>query len=62
MRTRHGPSAAQRDDVLDLGERQPEPATLLDERKDPQGVRWIDAVAGGGTTRGRQDAARFVKP
>jgi len=62
VRTRRGPSSAQRDDVLDLGERQPEPATLLDERKDPQGVRWIDAVAGGGTTRGRQNAARFVEP
>ena len=62
MRTRHGPSSAQCHDVLDLGEREPEPATLLDEREDAQGVRGIDAVARGGTTRGRQNAARFVEP
>src|SRR5258705_6152907 len=62
VRTRHGPSSAQCHDVLDLGEREPEPATLLDEREDAQGVRGIDAVACGGTTRGRQNAARFVEP
>jgi len=45
VRTRHGPSSAQCHDVLDLGEREPEPATLLDEREDAQGVRGIDAVA-----------------
>lgn len=62
MRTRRGPSSAQRDDGLDLGEREPKPATLLDEREDTQGVCLIDAVAGGGTTRGRQNAAHFVEP
>ena len=51
VRTRRGPSSAQRDDVLDLGEREAESATLLDERKDTQGVHWIDAVAGGGVRR-----------
>jgi hypothetical protein len=62
VRTRRGPGSAQRDDVLYLGERQPEPPTLLDEREDAQGVRRIDAVAGSGATRGRQNAAGFVEP
>jgi hypothetical protein len=62
VRTWRSSSSAQRDDVLYLGQRQPEPATLLDEREDTQGVRRIDAVAGGGTTRGRQNAASFVEP
>ena len=61
MRTRRGPSSAQRDDVLDLRERQPEPATLLDKGQHTQGVGGIDAVPGGGATRGRQNAARFIK-
>ena len=62
MRTWRSPSSAQRDDVLYLGQRQAELATLLDEREDTQGVHRMDSVAGGGTMRGRQNAASFVEP
>jgi hypothetical protein len=48
VRTWRSPNPAQRDDVLYLGQRQAKPATLLDERKDAQSVRGIDAVAGDG--------------
>ena len=50
MRTWRSPSSAQRDDVLYLGQRQAEPATLLDEAENAQSTRGIDAVASDGTT------------
>ena len=50
VRTWCSPSPTQRDDVLYLGQRQTEPATLLDEREDTESTRGIHAVAGDGAT------------
>jgi len=59
-RRRAGP--AERDDVPDLGEREPEASALLDERKDARDLGGIEAIAGSGAARGRQDPSRLVEP
>jgi len=57
---RRGPGAPQRDDVLDFRKREPETATLLDERQHAEHVVGVHAIARLGTTGRRQNPARFV--
>lgn len=61
METRLGPGTAQRHDVPNLRERQSQSPTLLDEREHAQRVGRVNPVACRGTTRRREDAARFVE-
>jgi len=59
---RSAPRAAKGGDVLDLGEREPQSASLTNEGQQPQYVSRITAIPGWRSTRGRQNAARFVEP
>ena len=47
--------------MADLRKREPEAATLADEREDVEDLAPIDAVAGRCPSRQRQDAARFIQ-
>ena len=59
--TRGGSGATQGVDVLDLREREAEATALGDECEHSEYVGGIDAIAGGRSVRGRQDAARLVQ-
>jgi hypothetical protein len=59
---RSGARPAKGDDVLDLGEREPQSASVTDEGQQPQYISRITAISGWRSTRGRQNAARFVEP
>jgi hypothetical protein len=58
---RRGAGASEPDDVLDLGEREPEAAGLTHEAEESQHVRWISTVPGGCPAGPRKDAAHFVQ-
>jgi hypothetical protein len=60
VNTRRGARAPKRDDVLDLGERQPEPARLTHERQQRQDICWIATVSGGCPARRQENPARLV--
>jgi hypothetical protein len=56
-----GTGAPERDDVLDLGERQPESPPLTHEGHDSERITRVEAVARWRPTRGRQDAQGLVE-
>ena len=60
MGARSRPRPPQSHDVLDLRERQTEPAPLTDKSQDAQNVVRVDAIAGRGTARWRENAARLI--
>jgi len=51
-----------RDDILDLAEREAEPLRLPNEGEQRERVRPVDAVAGGSAPGRSEDAGRFVQP
>jgi hypothetical protein len=55
-----GARAPQPHDAANLAQGESDTARLLDERDDPQDVRRVAAMAGGGPARWRQDAPRLV--
>jgi hypothetical protein len=61
VRARRRPGAPERDDVADLGQREPKPSPVGDEGQHTQDLGGIDPVAGGGALRRRQDPARLVQ-
>src|SRR5262249_48294136 len=62
MGTGRPAGAAERDDVLDLGERQAEPARLTDEGEQAEDVGGIAPVAGWLASWRRENAERLVQP
>jgi hypothetical protein len=52
---------AERDDVLNLGQRQTEPPALLNEAQNSQNIRTVYAVSGAGSAWRRQNTARLVQ-
>jgi hypothetical protein len=61
VNTRGGSGASERDDLLDLGQREPQPACPSDELKQPQYARQITPVARWCASARREDAARLVE-
>ena len=62
MDARCRPRASERNNVVDLRERQAKPASLTNEGKQLQHVVWIAPVTGFGAEGGRQDAASLIQP
>jgi hypothetical protein len=58
MGARWAAASADRDDVLDLGQRQAEAGRLLDEAEHLDRVVAVEAIAGWGALRPRQDSFR----
>ena len=61
MGARRRPGTSKADDVLDLRQRQPQPAALLDEIEHAENLIVIDAIARSGAPRRWQDAACLIE-